>query len=141
MAQALTPTKKKTPAKAGSKGAVSRIAVRHVALGVTTTPPAPNAAAPKTPAKTSAKAPARKVISSGPWRSPNYADSPAGDVATAEDPIARQAAIDGLGKLNGAVVVSDAKTGRILAMVNQKLALQAGSSHVPLLKSRWRWRR
>jgi penicillin-binding protein 2 len=126
LAQALTPTKKKTPAKAGSKGAVSRIAVRHVALGVTTTPPAPNAAAPKTPAKTSAKAPARKVISSGPWRSPNYADSPAGDVATAEDPIARQAAIDGLGKLNGAVVVSDAKTGRILAMVNQKLALQSG---------------
>ena len=31
-----------------------------------------------------------------------------------------------LGKLNGAIVVSDANTGRILAMVNQKLALKSG---------------
>jgi penicillin-binding protein 2 len=47
-------------------------------------------------------------------------------VATAEDPMARQAAIDALGKLNGAVVISDANTGRVLAMVNQKLALKSG---------------
>jgi penicillin-binding protein 2 len=127
LAQAVTPVKKKAPGNAGSKSAASRIALRHVALGVTTTPQSPNTAAPsKTPAKAPAKAPAKKVVSSGPWRSPNYADSTAGDVATAEDPIARQAAIDALGKLNGAVVVSDAKTGRILAMVNQKLALKSG---------------
>lgn len=43
-----------------------------------------------------------------------------------ENPIARQAAIQALGRLNGAIVISDAETGQILAMVNQKLALKSG---------------
>jgi penicillin-binding protein 2 len=38
----------------------------------------------------------------------------------------RRAAVEALGPLNGSVVVSDPTTGRILAMVNQKLALSDG---------------
>ena len=35
-------------------------------------------------------------------------------------------AVQALGKLNGAIVVSDPNTGRILSIVNQKLALGSG---------------
>ena len=115
LAHAVTVPKKK---RAAAKSA-SRAHLRHVALGVST----------KASPGTAAKAPVRtavKTTSRSPWRVPNYADSTLGDIATGEDPIARQAAIEGLGKLNGSVVISDANTGRILAMVNQKLALKSG---------------
>ena len=55
------------------------------------------------------------------------ADSPAGDYAAGEDRRARRAAIEALGKWNGSVVVVDADSGRVLTMVNQKLALADGS--------------
>ena len=45
------------------------------------------------------------------------------DVTGGEDPIVRAAAIDALGNMNGTVVAIDPNSGRILAMVNQKLAL------------------
>jgi cell division protein FtsI/penicillin-binding protein 2 len=61
-----------------------------------------------------------------PWRTPNYADSTDGDVTAGEDPIVRQAALAGLGRYNGSVVVVDTDTGRILSIVNQKLAFQSG---------------
>ena len=109
MALAVTPVKKKT----SSKQAASKIVLRHVALAVVASPAKP-------PAKT---APAKPT---GHWRAPNFADSTAGDIATGEDPIARQAAVQALGKLNGAIVISDPATGRILSMVNQKLALKSG---------------
>ena len=38
----------------------------------------------------------------------------------------RRAAVEGLGPLNGSVVVMDPSTGRVLTMVNQKLALSDG---------------
>jgi penicillin-binding protein 2 len=120
LAQAVTPVKKKkAPAKAAGK-----VPLRHLALGVAVSPTPVNVVA-KVPARTTAKAPA-KTVSRGPWRAPNYADSTVGDIATSDDPVARQAAIDALGKLNGAIVVSDANTGRVLTMVNQKLALKSG---------------
>ena len=50
---------------------------------------------------------------------PTLGDNPAG-----EDPKVRQAAVDALGNWNGSVVVVDPNTGRILSIVNQKLALQ-----------------
>ena len=55
-----------------------------------------------------------------------YADSTAGDWSEGEDPRVRSAAVDALGKLNGAIVVTDADTGRVLTIVNQKLALSDG---------------
>src|SRR5690606_1551328 len=55
-----------------------------------------------------------------------YAESPAGDWTDGEDPAVRQAAVEALGRLNGSIVVAEAQTGRILSMVNQKLALSDG---------------
>jgi cell division protein FtsI/penicillin-binding protein 2 len=63
------------------------------------------------------------VIAS-PWTEPTYADSTVGDSIDGEDLQVRKAAVDALGPYNGAVVVSDAQTGRILTIVNQKLALK-----------------
>jgi beta-lactamase class D len=57
-----------------------------------------------------------------PWTEPTYADSTAGDNPAGEDPVVRKAAVDALGRYNGSVVVADPQTGRILSMVNQKLA-------------------
>ena len=62
----------------------------------------------------------------GPWRVPTYADSTEGDRIEGEDPTVRRAALDALGRLNGTVVVADPLTGRILTIVNQRLALRDG---------------
>jgi cell division protein FtsI/penicillin-binding protein 2 len=55
-----------------------------------------------------------------------FADSEEGDVATFDDPVVRQAAIRGLGRYNGSVVAINPNSGRILTIVNQKLAFSAG---------------
>ncbi len=70
----------------------------------------------------------KKPILSGPWRVPNYAadSAPAILLRWRRSRAVRRAAVDALGRLNGAIVVSDPNTGRILAMVNQKLALKSG---------------
>lgn len=58
------------------------------------------------------------------WTSPTwFGDPSAGDDIAGEDPVIRQAALGALGNLNGSVVVLDPNTGRILSIVNQKLAL------------------
>ncbi len=43
-----------------------------------------------------------------------------------DDVVARHAAVAGLGRLNGSVVVADADTGRVLTVVNQKTAYSEG---------------
>ncbi|MCX6623870.1 MAG: penicillin-binding transpeptidase domain-containing protein, partial [Acidobacteria bacterium] len=67
----------------------------------------------------------RRVVYS-PWTEPTFADSPTGDRASGEDLEVRAAAVAALGPLNGTVVVADPSTGRILTVVNQKLAFQSG---------------
>jgi len=57
-----------------------------------------------------------------------------GDVTAGEDPIVRQAALDALGDMNGTAVVIDPSNGRILAMVNQKLALSPGAEPCSTIK-------
>src|ERR1700685_1783907 len=59
-----------------------------------------------------------------PWTEPTYADSTVGDNVDGEDLVVRKAAIDALGPYNGTIVVADPQSGRILSMVNQKLALK-----------------
>jgi cell division protein FtsI/penicillin-binding protein 2 len=66
------------------------------------------------------------LVAGGPWTEPTFADSSAGDTIEGEDLTIRQAAVDALGPYNGSVVVVDPMTGRILSIVNQKLALSAG---------------
>jgi cell division protein FtsI/penicillin-binding protein 2 len=57
-----------------------------------------------------------------------------GDVVAGEDPIVRQAAIDALGSMNGTVVAIEPTSGRVLAMVNQKLALSSGAQPCSTIK-------
>jgi cell division protein FtsI/penicillin-binding protein 2 len=59
------------------------------------------------------------------WAAPNYADTTTADYVDGEDLVVRRAAVDALGGLNGAVVVSDPNTGRILSIVNQRVALSS----------------
>ncbi len=59
-----------------------------------------------------------------PWTEPTYADSTVGDNIDGEDLAVRKAAVDALGPYNGTVVIADPNTGRILSVVNQKLALK-----------------
>ena len=58
----------------------------------------------------------------------------ADDITAGENPIVRQAAIDALGDMNGTAVVIDPSNGRILAMVNQKLALSPGAEPCSTIK-------
>jgi penicillin-binding protein 2 len=58
----------------------------------------------------------------------------AGDVTTGEDPVVRQAAMDALDNMNGTVVAIEPTSGRILAMVNQKLALSSGAQPCSTIK-------
>jgi len=61
-------------------------------------------------------------------------DIAAGDATAGEDPVVRQAAIDALGNMNGTVVAIEPTSGRILAMVNQKLALSSGAQPCSTIK-------
>ena len=69
---------------------------------------------------------ARAVVAGGPWTEPTFADSTQGDRVDGEDLTVRRAAVEALGTYNGSVVVVDPTSGRVLTMVNQKLALSAG---------------
>jgi penicillin-binding protein 2 len=57
-----------------------------------------------------------------------------GDVVEGEDPVVREAAIKALGNMNGTAIAIDPSTGRILAMVNQKLALSRGAEPCSTIK-------
>ena len=57
-----------------------------------------------------------------------------GDVTAGEDPVVRQAAIDALGNMNGTVVAIEPTSGRVLAMVNQRLALSSGAQPCSTIK-------
>jgi penicillin-binding protein 2 len=57
-----------------------------------------------------------------------------GDITAGEDPVVRQAAIDALGNMNGTVVAIEPTSGRVLAMVNQKLALSSGAQPCSTIK-------
>ena len=57
-----------------------------------------------------------------------------GDLTAGENPLVRQAAIDALGNMNGTVVAIEPTSGRVLAMVNQKLALSSGAQPCSTIK-------
>ena len=58
-----------------------------------------------------------------PWSVSSYDDNPGADDNTeGEDLAVRQAALQALGRWNGSIVVVDPNDGRILTIVNQKLA-------------------
>ena len=62
------------------------------------------------------------------------ADLTEGDVIAGEDAVVRAAAIEALGNMNGTVVAIDPDSGRVLSMVNQKLALSGGAQPCSTIK-------
>lgn len=111
----------------------------------TTAKAAPAKHAVQTAARTTGGATAHKVVLARRSRRHRYYerftassftkdDIFADDVTAGEDPVVRQAAIDALGDMNGTAVVIDPSSGRILAMVNQKLALSAGAQPCSTIK-------
>jgi penicillin-binding protein 2 len=126
-------TRKKAPAK-------------PVAKAKSTGSASAKAPAKKAPTKRAAVAPAGKPtarkrnVSVGrryyrqTWMEPTYADSTVGDRIDGEDLVARRAAVEALGPYNGGVIVTDAQTGRVLTIVNQKLALSSGFTPCSTIK-------
>jgi penicillin-binding protein 2 len=66
------------------------------------------------------------IVRGGPWTEPNYADSSDGDSVAGEDLTIRRITVRALGPYNGSVVIVDSSTGRILSILNQRLALSVG---------------
>ena len=60
---------------------------------------------------------------------PTFADSSSDDQGAFDDPVVRAAAVEALGRYNGSVVAVDPNTGRILTVVNQKIAF--GDGYIP----------
>jgi hypothetical protein len=63
-------------------------------------------------------------VAGGPWLEPTFADSTLGDSIDGEDLMVRRAAVEALGPYNGSVVVADPHTGRLLTVVNQRVAFR-----------------
>jgi penicillin-binding protein 2 len=94
--------------------------------------PAKRATAPKPGVKAKPKAgvakPAskRRVVRKRAYKAAPPVDPTDGDNVDGDDLTVRRAAADALGTLNGAVVAVDPSNGRVLSIVNQKLALKSG---------------
>jgi beta-lactamase class D len=133
------PAAKKPAAKkpAASKPAAARPAAKSISK------------TPVKPAKKTTRAkPRRRVIPPAPtvetvqlrrrdrgwWSTSSFALSTAGDELNGEDLVVRQAAVEALGPLNGTVVVTDPTSGRILSIVNQRLALSDGETPCSTIK-------
>jgi cell division protein FtsI/penicillin-binding protein 2 len=122
-AQAVTTTtphhhKKPTP-KVRAHAAASTPTAKHV----------PTAAATHrahAPVRTLARGRHKRPVYVQTWDAPTYANSTDGDNLDGEDLRIRRAAVEALGPYNGTIVVVDPNSGRILTMVNQKLALGEG---------------
>ncbi len=57
-----------------------------------------------------------------------------GDLVGGEDPLVRASLLEALGNFNGTALAIDPKNGRVLAMVNQKLALGPGAEPCSTIK-------
>jgi penicillin-binding protein 2 len=102
-------------------------AVHHVVRHATATRRAVAAhASTRTVVHRAVYVPQGPVVRGGPWTEPTYADSTLGDKPDGEDLDVRRAAVEALGPYNGSVVVVDPASGRILSIINQKLALGSG---------------
>lgn len=87
----------------------------------------------KTAKKTAKKAKRKRYVER--FHTSSFADdNTVGDEVIGEDPVVRAAAVEALGNMNGTVVAVDPDTGRILAMVNQKLALSEGAQPCSTIK-------
>jgi penicillin-binding protein 2 len=80
------------------------------------------------------KASTRKIVKRRVYRPAPPVDPTIGDVIDGDDLAVRRAAVDALGTMNGSVVVSDPSNGRVLTVVNQKLAMTNGFTPCSTIK-------
>jgi penicillin-binding protein 2 len=119
-----TPRKKK---RNGAGAATRKVLPRKTVRPTVLRPVVATSRVRKVVARSTRPAPApAAVVRGGPWTEPTYADSTQGDWVDGEDLAIRRAAVEALGPYNGSVVVVDPNTGRILSMVNQRVALGGG---------------
>ena len=82
------------------------------------------------PAQAAPRARAARIVvrhrSVARHRASAFVDPTKDDVAEYDDPVVRKAAVEALGRYYGSVVAIDPSSGRILSVVNQKLAFSAG---------------
>jgi len=118
VAKSAAPTSKKTAARATPVKATKSTAKK------------------KTPTKTAYVPPSKRRYRSyrQNWGEPTFADSTVGDRIEGEDLVVRRAAVEALGPYNGSVMVTDPVTGRILTIVNQKLALKGAFTPCSTIK-------
>lgn len=83
------------------------------------------ASGPNSP-RAGSRAAARHSSSRTRSRVTNIVDPAKDDVAQFDDPVVRESAVQALGHRNGSVVAVDPNNGRILSIVNQKLAFSEG---------------
>lgn len=131
-AKAPTSAAKRSPAKTSAVKAKPVTASKTATRTGSTASKKAVASKPVTAAKKAA--PAQATVSRSrsrrararysPWAVPTYADSTAGDAVDGDDLAVRRAAVEALGRYNGAVVVTDPYTGRVLTIVNQKTAVE-----------------
>lgn len=106
---------------------------RHVSTHASTRAAAPSARAHRTAARRRVYRRRRRYYER--FTASSYAQQQTlGDIAGGEDPVVRQAAIAALGDMNGTVVVINPDNGRILTMVNQRLALSSGAEPCSTIK-------
>lgn len=125
LAPAKTTPVKATPAAAKKPTAAKKpvaTAKKPVATAKKPVPAAKKAAPSK--AAVSRSRSRRTTARYSPWAVPTFADSTVGDAVDGDDLAVRRAAVDALGRYNGAVVVVDPGTGRVLTVVNQKTAVE-----------------
>ncbi len=104
----------------------SRVVARTTTPQHITTPQRTSARPKAASHRATARASERRYVER--FHTSSFADGQGmGDVTAGEDPTVRAAAINALGNMNGTVVAIDPESGRILAMVNQKLALSQGA--------------
>jgi cell division protein FtsI/penicillin-binding protein 2 len=114
-----TPQRSKSRPKS-SRASTSRAGTKAFVAPASRTSSVKTSAVKKSAVSTPARK--RRAVYS-PWDTPTFADSTWGDVVDGEDLTVRRAAVQALGPYNGTVVVADPNTGRVLSIVNQKLAL------------------
>jgi penicillin-binding protein 2 len=118
------------------KSLLMSVTVAALAFGLSAPSSAGETAAANSTAKSASKSHSRAASKSKskkhlvPSRyngyAPTYADSVSADDPKYDDPIVRDAAVSALGRYNGSVVAVDPNTGRILTVVNQKIAFSDG---------------
>ncbi len=132
-----TPTKKKTTAKRTASSTTVKRPVAKAATHKAATARSTTGVSVKRPVRTStAAALARRPRVN--WKEvvdrASRGNSVEGDDLTGEDAAVRAAAVEALGPLNGSVVVADPKSGRILSIVNQRLAFSPGEQPCSTIK-------